>query len=317
MRQILITTILLFAFCLPLQAQTEGQNASIGKKMETFHFATKDNQELYLDHHIAPIEGKRGCVIYVFGGGFSGGSRDRDRNYFEFLNRNGWDVVAIDYRLGMKDASSPGILEFFKLFEHTITMAVEDLYSATDFVVRHAEEWNIDKNLIVISGSSAGAITSLQAEYNINRKDQTTRLLPEGFRYAGVIAFAGAVFTLSGAPDWEERPAPMMLFHGNADTQVPYNKMALFGIGMYGSKYITDRLEQRGWPYWFYTIEYEDHSMASSPMRDNHTEIVQFLNDFVVQKKDRSVTTFVRNREIEKRKTWFLPTDFINSNYSD
>lgn len=303
----LISIILLALLSLPAMAEQK----------QTFLYAVKGADSLYLDHHRAPIEGKRGCVIYVFGGGFAAGSRDRDQHYFEFLNSNGWDVISIDYRLGMKDASSPGILEFLKLFDRTITMAVEDLYSATDFVVRHAEEWQINKDLLVISGSSAGAITALQAEYNLNSKDETTKLLPTGFKYAGVIAFAGAVFSLEGAPRWEQRPAPMMLFHGNSDTQVPYNKMALFGMGMYGSNYIAERLEQKGWPYWFYSVEYEDHSMSSKPMKENHPEIVQFLNEFVLQNRDCSINTMVRDRAIPKRKTFFLPTDFINSNYSD
>lgn len=303
----LILTLLLTISFFPTQAQQK----------ETHLFAVKGTDSLYLDHYVAPVEGQRGCVIYVFGGGFAAGRRDADKHYFEFLNRNGYDVVSIDYRLGMKNASSPGIIEFLKLFDHTITIAVEDLYSATSYVVEHAKEWNINSEQIVISGSSAGAITALQAEYNLNHGDETTRLLPEGFHYAGVIAFAGAVFSLEGAPKWENKPAPMMLFHGNSDTQVPYNKMALFGLGMYGSKYIADRLEEKGWPYWFYTIEYEDHSMSSSPMRENHAEILQFLNDFVKEKRPYAITTMVRDREIPKRKTWFLPTDFINSNYSD
>ena len=57
--------------------------------------------------------------------------------------------------------------------------------------------------------------------------------------------------------------------------------------------------------------------MSSSPMRENHAEILQFLNDFVKEKRPYAITTMVRDREIPKRKTWFLPTDFINSNYSD
>lgn len=287
-------------------------------EQKTTHlYAVKGVDSLYLDHYAAPIEGKRACVIYIFGGGFAAGHREADKDYFEFLNRNGYDVVSIDYRLGMKNASSPGILEFLKLFDHTITIAVEDLYSATSFVAEHAEEWNINRDQIVISGSSAGAITALQAEYNLNHQDPTTRLLPTGFRYAGVIAFAGAVFSLDGAPKWEQKPAPMMLFHGNSDTQVPYNKVALFGMGMYGSAYIAKRLEEKGWAYWFYTIEYEDHSMSRSPMTENQTEILQFLNDFVKEKKSYAITTFARDREIPKRRTWFLPTDFINSNYAD
>jgi carboxylesterase type B len=43
-------------------------------------------------------------MIFVFGGGFVRGSRDHEGYlpYFKFLNDNGFDVVSIDYRLGLK-----------------------------------------------------------------------------------------------------------------------------------------------------------------------------------------------------------------------
>lgn len=47
----------------------------------------------------------------------------------------------------------------------TISMAVEDLYDATAFIVDKADEWGIDSSQIVACGSSAGAITVLHGEY--------------------------------------------------------------------------------------------------------------------------------------------------------
>ena len=54
--------------------------------------------------NIAPVEGKRPCMMFVFGGGFVGGQRDNElyTTYFDFLTSNGYDVVSIDYRLGLK-----------------------------------------------------------------------------------------------------------------------------------------------------------------------------------------------------------------------
>ena len=309
-----IFTLIVFSF-IALCASAQGSVMQRAITKQTHLYAVKGADSLYLDHYVAPIEGKRPCVMFVFGGGFVGGARDRDTEYFLFLANNGYDVVSIDYRLGMKGVESPGIIEFLKAMDKTINIAVEDLYSATNFILDHAEEWQIDPTKIVVSGSSAGAITSLQAEYAICNSLPVAKSLKEGFNYAGVIAFAGAVFTLDGAPKWEKQSAPTLLFHGSSDTQVPFTKMAAFGRGMYGSKYIADKLHDSGSPYWLYSVEYETHSMSSKPMHENHKEILLFLDEYVMQQRPLQRTTHTIDKNIPKRKTFFLPTDFINANY--
>ena len=300
-----------------LCASAQGSAIERAITKQTHLYAVKGEDSLYLDHYVAPVEGKRPCVIFVFGGGFVGGVRDlgRDLPYFHFLANNGYDVVSIDYRLGMRGINSPGVIEFLKTFENTVNIAVEDLFSATNFILDHAEEWQIDPKKIVVSGSSAGAITSLQAEYAICNSLPVTQTLKQDFNYAGVIAFAGAVFTLDGAPKWVKASAPTLLFHGSSDTQVPYNKIAMFGKGMYGSKYISEKLHDHGMPYWLYSVEYEDHSMAGKPMHFNQKEILIFLEEYVMQQKALQRTTFIIDKSLPKRKTKFLPTDFINANY--
>ena len=292
-------------------------NQQIYRAKYTHIYAVEGCDTLRLDHYVAPVEGVRPCVVFLFGGGFARGVRDKDMDlpYFDFLVDEGYDVVSIDYRLGMKEVNSPGVIDFFKLLKHSINIAVEDLFSATNFILEHAEEWQVDPENIIITGSSAGAITVLQGEYIISNSLHMSELLPKEFNYAGVISFAGAVFSLEGAPGWSDNTAPVLLFHGNADRQVPYNKVALFGYGMYGSKYLARKLEDSGTPYWFYSVEYETHQMAGKPMHENHAEIKLFIEEFVLKRRPLQRTTHIVDGAIPECRTRFFPTDYISATY--
>ena len=59
--------------------------------------------------------------------------------------------------------------------------------------------------------------------------------LPDGFRYAGVIAFSGAIFSRRGLNYRYDTPAPTFFLHGTADRLVPYRQIKLLNIGFYGS----------------------------------------------------------------------------------
>ncbi len=305
---------------LSLLAALHAMAATAGR--QTLLYAVKGADSLYLDHYAADVEGQRPCMIFVFGGGFVGGVRDNAEYipYFEFLNEHGYDVVSIDYRLGLKgiDGSKElSVREMVGLFDNAVTMAVEDLFSATLFVLDKADEWEIDPHMIVSCGSSAGAITVLQAENALCNRSRTAAVMPEEFDYAGVVSFAGAVFSVKGAPEWGRKPAPVMMFHGNADNQVPFEKASLFGVGFYGSKFLVKQFDKEVWPYWFYTVEYQNHSMAVTPMRDNRYEILSFLERMVRERRPMRVTTEVRDGDFPPCKTKFKVMDYIRSNYSE
>lgn len=287
----------------------------------THLYAIKGADSLYLDHYISPVEGKRPCMMFVFGGGFVGGQRDNEMysKYFNFLTDNGYDVVSIDYRLGLKSLSSTpdiSMKDVISLLNNAINMAVEDLFSATLYVIENADEWQIDTRQIVTSGSSAGAITVLQAENALCNLTPSAAVLPADFRYAGVLSYAGAIFSLKGEPKWKRTPAPIMFFHGSADRQVPYGKATMFGIGFYGPKFLVKEFNKQEWPHWFYDIEYHTHDIAGLPMFQNHNEILTFLTDFVKERRPLTITTTVRDKALKKVDTKFKIMDYFEANYT-
>lgn len=257
-------------------------------KKETRIFAVKDNQELKMDiYSIDSIfTSKQPCLVFVFGGGFKEGTRDAElyAEYFEYFAQKSLKVVSIDYRLGMKGQKAPSVFNN-KPLRNAIEMAVSDLYSATNYLLKHADELNIDTSQIIISGSSAGAMTVLQADYEKRDLHKSSNVLPDDFQYAGVISFAGSIFSTEGLPSYTLRPAPTLFFHGSGDKLVPYGKTRFFRLGVFGSKPLAKRFKEQGYTYTFYTMENIGHDVSEYPMTEFLPEIEQFIQDFVFDRK--------------------------------
>ena len=222
---------LLFAISVLTMATTMAQT-----QPTTYCFA-EGEEPLYLDHYRSAGEGAHPCVLFAFGGGFSHGSRNNERYlpYFEMLLSEGFDVVSVDYRLGMAytldKTEDVGPLEGAWAIYRSVNYAAEDVLRATKYILDNAEKLGIDPSLIVASGSSAGAIAVLQAENYISNRSKYAKILPEKFNFAGVVAFAGAIYSVLGEPEWDAVPCPVMLFHGNADRNVPYRKATILATG--------------------------------------------------------------------------------------
>ena len=306
-----IITLILCA--LPLSAQDN-------IKKDTFHYATNDNVELYLDRYTSatPSSEPQPAMIFAFGGGFVQGSRDVDyyQPYFRHLAERGIVVVSIDYRLGLKALpANVGIVDMIGYLNNAVNIAVEDMYSATNFLIANAKEWNIDTSKIMISGSSAGAITALQAEWFRDKGAELAKMLPEGFRYAGVVSCAGALFAIREKPKFSGDAAPMLLFHGTADSNVPYNQASIMGIGFYGSEYIVKNLEKRDGAYYFYSAEYVDHSLAGTPLFEQCDLIMQFIRDYVLEGKRAQTVVEVESIGAERKPTRFTVKEYLETNY--
>lgn len=297
--------------------------ANDGINKQTFTYSVKDNNTLQLDKYSLTNEtttGAKPCIIFMFGGGFVNGKRD-DNSYVEYFKKlvnKGYVVVSIDYRLGMKNTGSQmDQMRFVVTLNNSISMAVEDLFDATAFVIKNAEEWNIDKNAIIANGSSAGAISVLQGVYNISNKTKLTQALPDNFNYAGVIAFAGAIFSMDGDLKWENPPAPIQMFHGDADSNVPYDKIEIFKFGFYGSKHIAEQFEGLNYPYYFYKVENAAHEIAGNPMTQCLDEIYSFIDKFALNKMQLMVNTGVKQIGKPEMKKDFQLEDYIKANFGN
>lgn len=261
-------------------------------RKEHFVFAVKGADTLSLDKYElsslpVPATGKP-VMIFAFGGGFRGGDKASQSYlpYFEYLVRQGFVVVSIDYRTVLKDLNPAEVsdpMQFMQVLQRAIGTAVEDFYDATRFVVERSADWGIDTKQILASGSSAGAITVLQAEYVLCNGQPLAERLPAGFNYAGVIAFAGAVAD-NVAPHWTKAPCPILLFHGDADRIVPFRQAAMEGLGgLWGSAAIAESLDRLETPYSFHKIENAGHEISEIPMQKHLLDILNFFERQVRQ----------------------------------
>lgn len=308
-------------------SQTKSEAVSASKNQapvvkETCLYAVKGADSLFLDKYVnAGIEKPEACVFFLFGGGFVNGQRDGDvyRNYFHTLAEAGYLVVSIDYRLGLKNVGKEAVAspeQFIALLKNAIDMAVEDLYDATSFVLSRAD-WGVDPSRMIISGSSAGAVAVLQAEYEIVRKSVLAQRLPEGFNYAGVMAFAGAILSLDGELSFNEHTCPLMLFHGNGDSNVPYDKLEMGLVGFYGSKHIADRMKVAERPYYFYNVNNAAHEIANTPMRENTDEMLIFLDKWVLREQPLFFESVVEKIGAPELKKDFGINDYMRANFGE
>jgi predicted esterase len=279
----------------PQQDSIRVEDTAVIKK--TFTYAVKDTA-LQLDyystgsrtHQPAP------CVIFVFGGAFMGGHRDDTvyNRYFDTLVHSGYKVASVSYRLGLKGVTNLTAFHTAPL-KKAITMAVEDVYDATNWLLAHSDSLGIDTSKIILSGSSSGAITVLEAEFMKSNNWNEAAVLPGAFKYAGIIAFSGAILSYDGKLKYHTPPAPVLLFHGTADRIVPYNKIRLFNKGLYGSSFIAKVYQRAGWPYSVFGVKDMGHEIAILPMYTRLPMILDFIEQVVIGKKRYQVDTLFKD----------------------
>ncbi len=273
----------------------------------TYMFAERDTCNLFMDVYepaagsVTTLNGlEKPTVIFMFGGGFITGTRDDEgyHKWFRQMTENGYRLISIDYRLGLKGSTKVGVAQV-NVLDQAIHMAVEDLFSATNYIVENAAQLGVDPANIVISGSSAGAISVMQAEYEISRGTSWASVLPSGFNYAGVMSFAGAILSREGKIDYIKNPCPTLMLHGTSDDLVPYKQIKVFNLGFFGGGKLIGRFKKFGLNYNMYHFIGNGHEIANS--MDKTTDIqFKFLESNVMQKKMRIVEAWVDDPAITK-----------------
>lgn len=154
----------------------------------------------------------RPAIVWIHGGGFTGGDRTAPQmvELARRFARKGYVTASISYRLrtsAERQADSIG----------TYLDAVADAKAAVRWLRSQATAYGLDTSRVAIGGGSAGAFTAIGAAY----------LEPEGT--SGNPAFSSqvdAVIDFWGAlPDLaqlEAGEAPIIIIHGTADATVPF-----------------------------------------------------------------------------------------------
>lgn len=273
----------------------------------TYLFVQRDTCDLFMDVY-DPAEGSetsafgigKPTIIFMFGGGFIQGTRD-DADYlkwFRMMTENGYRIISIDYRLGLKGSDKVGVAQV-NVLDKAIHLAVEDLFSATTFIIDNAEQLGVDPGNIVISGSSAGAISVMQAEYEIANRTEWASVLPSGFNYAGVMSFSGAILSREGKVDFKDDPCPTLMLHGTADKLVPYEQIKVFNLGFFGGGKLVERFKKYGLSYNMYHFIDYGHEIAVS--MDTTVDLqIRFLETNVMQKKQRIVEAWLSDPDVYK-----------------
>ncbi len=271
----------------------------------TYKVADRDTCSLYMDVYdpspesAAAADGAaRPTVLFVFGGGFVTGERSHPHHlpWFRLLCDEGYRVITVDYRLGLKgkhlDFRVSKLKESAQTAKEAVDIAVEDVFASVAFILENADELGVDPGRIVIAGSSAGAMTALQAEWYICSGHPLAGVLPPGFNFAGVMSFAGAIMSNTGKPVYKKAPCPTLLIHGTADKIVTYDKTALGKWGMYGSSALAEFFRDRQYEYCIYRFKDHSHDMASNFMA-TWPEEKRFLEENVARGSRRIVDALV------------------------
>lgn len=208
-------------------------------------------------------------LIWIHGGGWTGGSKETAFSEILPFLEMGWNVVNVEYRLA-RVSPAPA--------------AVEDCLCALRWVAANAKQHHFDTNRLVVSGDSAGGHLAL-----------TTGMIPESAgldrqcpgvplpKVAAIVDFYGitdvndllegpnlrtyAVQWLGSAPNRAEIAKrvspfeyvraglpPILMIHGDADPTVPYQH----------SVRLKAALDQAGVPNELFTVPGGHHGSFSA-----------------------------------------------------
>ncbi|MBQ1243531.1 MAG: alpha/beta hydrolase [Clostridia bacterium] len=91
----------------------------------------------------ANAEGKLPVIIDVHGGGWMYGDKELNKNYCHHLAKRGYVVFVMSYRLYP---------------EVTADEQLRDVFASLKWIKEHLDEYNCDKNRILLTGDSAGGM---------------------------------------------------------------------------------------------------------------------------------------------------------------
>jgi hypothetical protein len=180
----------------------------------------------------------------------------------------------------------------------TFRQAGEEINVATKYFIDHQNVYGINPEWIILAGSSAGAEAVVHAAF----WPETQQALPHGFKFAGLISMAGAIYDLNLIN--ANTAIPMMFFHGTCDNLVPYGtashhycKESDVGyLMLYGAASMVERLKKLNVGYYLLTGCNDGHEWNSRPINEYQSEIANFIFQDVMSKRLRQINEIIRNK---------------------
>lgn len=268
---------------------------------------TKKNLDLTLDLYMPQNDTykQRPLIMFIHGGGFYIGDKQSKGmvEWCKYFAKLGYVTVSINYRLGFRLSASA--------VERTGYSATQDAHAAMRYMVENAEKYKIDTSLIVVAGTSAGAITALNLTFmrNKNRPESSkTSLINEDlgniessgnelknkFSIKAVVNMWGAINDLNLL---NNANTAILSFHGDNDKIVSINydypfQDIKYGINtlimnkMYGSLPIHIRAKELKIKEKLNIYENAGHSLHvdnNNNLNNNFIKITNDIKDFLAQ----------------------------------
>ena len=156
----------------------------------------------------------------------------------------------------------------------------------------------------LVAAFVAFALIFLQADYELGNRSSLASAMPEGFRFAGVVSFSGAIFSRKGKCEWTvQPPAPTLFLHGTSDELVTYKQIRFFKLGFFGTDPLVERFEKFDYPYMCLRFDSRFHEVASF-MNTCYDQTLWFINKFVFEKKNWQIDASVSDPEMDIAKPW-------------
>ena len=273
MRSILLSLFL----CAAVQAQPKYPPQMEGAKTEVY----KTIEGVKLNLYIFEPEGhkasdKRAAIVFFFGGGWKNGSPTQFENHSRYLASRGMVAISADYRVSSR---------------HKVKVpdCIRDAKSAIRYVRQNAARLGIDPNRIAAGGGSAGGHLAGAAGV-IRNLDEPGEDMSVSSRPNAMVMFNPALVIpelirdeMEGVDHKSVSPIehvtkgapPAIIFHGKADTTVPYvtaeaftNKMTAAGnrcdlVGFEGQTHGFFNYGRGGNKYYLETLHKTDEFLVS------------------------------------------------------
>ncbi len=249
-----LTALLLSLFLLhPVQAgQKKDKTFQRPRPDQVVVFKKTPQGELKINLFLPEKAGQgepKAAIVFFFGGGWVGGAPTQFYPHCRYLADRGMVAFAAEYRIKSKHDTTP--------FE-----CVEDGKSAVRWVREHAARWNIDPNRIAAGGGSAGghvaACTALISGMEAENENKKIRSTPDALVLFNPVLDTTSTGWKGGRKRLGERSKELsplhyiddntpatIIFHGTADTTVPYENAERFQKIM---KEHNNRCELFGYP---------------------------------------------------------------------